>query len=67
MNNKALAEIERYEQIAEDIKKVICFNKHAGQWYWHDKNDNVLHEGFATRYEALLDVVEPYVGEDSDE
>jgi hypothetical protein len=60
-------ELERWEQIAQVIKKEICYDKHAGTWYWHDRSDGGVPAatGFGTRLQALLDAIEPYL-EDPD-
>jgi hypothetical protein len=63
------AEVERWERIAQDTKKEFVYDKHAGTWYWHDRGDGGVPEatGFATRREALLDAIGPYLEEDEDE
>jgi len=68
--NVSLAQLERFEQIADDIKKVFAFNKHEGTWSWADKDEVVdpeLHHGpFPTRFDALVDAVEPYIDGESE-
>lgn len=59
-----LAAVERFEQIACDTKKAFFYSKDTGKWAWCDR-DAVLElelvYRFGTRFEALLDAVEPYV------
>ena len=59
--------LERYEQIAADIKKEFLHDKHTGHWSWCDRGDGGVPRatGFPTRLAALLDAIEPYL--DSDE
>ena len=60
----SLADLERYEQVLSDIKKVILFNKHIQKWFWVDKdcvnNLQEYHGPHETRLDALLDATEPY-------
>ena len=56
-------ELERYERIAQDTKKEFSYDKHAGTWYWHDRDAGGVPEatGFPTRMEALIDAIGPYL------
>jgi len=63
-NTKILEEqLERYERIAADTKKECHYNKHTGYWFWCHRGDGMIPEatGFASRLEALLDAIEPYL------
>lgn len=59
------SKLERLEQVAEDTKKVFSYNKHDGTWSWYDRDEafnmDAGHHGFATRFLALLDAIEPYL------
>lgn len=60
--------LERYMQIAQDIKKEFVYHKTSGEWYWYDRGSEDDQYGpFLTFWDALLDVVEPYVGPESEE
>ena len=55
------AKLERYMQIADDIKKAFAYSKDQDQWYWHDRDEpEALHGPFSTFWACLCDVVEPY-------
>jgi hypothetical protein len=59
--------LERYMQIAQDIKKEFVYSKSEGKWYWHDRGeDTELSEPFDTFWLALLDAVAPYTEEDEE-
>jgi len=54
--------LERFMQMSEDMKKDISFNKHTGKWGWRDRGDGKeVCGGFPTFWEALCDIVEPYM------
>lgn len=58
---KQQEELERYMQISEDLKKEIFYNKHTGKWSWRDRGCKESHGEFATFFDALCDVVSPYL------
>jgi hypothetical protein len=54
--------LERFMQMSEDMKKDISFNKHTGKWAWRDRGESEeVCVGFTTFWEALCDIVEPYM------
>lgn len=57
--------VERMELIAQDTKKVFSYARHSGTWSWANKDEaddlESWHDGFGTRYDALVDAVEPYM------
>ena len=54
--------LERYMQIAQDIKKKFVYSKSEGFWYWYDRGTGTeLSEPFMSFFDALSDAVEPYV------
>lgn len=53
--------LEQMELIAVDTRKAFAYNKSTGLWAWYDRNDTQYHNGFATRFAALVDAVEPYL------
>jgi hypothetical protein len=60
-NAKQQEKLERYMQISEDLKKEIFYNKHTGKWSWRDRGCKESHGEFATFFDALCDVVSPYL------
>jgi hypothetical protein len=56
-------QVEEFELLAMDTRKVFEYDKHHGMWAWHDRDEDPVdwHWGFATRWEALQAAVEPYV------
>lgn len=59
---------ERYSQIVEDLKKAIVYSKSEGHWYWHDRDEpNCMHGPFMSRWDAVCDIVEPYISEESED
>jgi len=62
------ADVERWMQIAQDIKKEFVYNRATGAWAWvdRDEKDNLdaYHFGFPTFLAALEDAVEPYLEEE---
>jgi hypothetical protein len=65
-----LAEIEELEQIAQDTKKRFSYSKSEGTWAWYDSDEDdqvdAWHTGFETRFDALVDAVEPYLNPEGD-
>ena len=63
--------LERYMEIAWDIRKAISYNRGTGQWTWHDRNEEALFDNeerlFKTFWEALYDAVEPYLYPEDEE
>ena len=57
---------EKAERIAIDTKKQFAYDKHQGLWFWYHKEDEAdianWSCGFQTRKQALMDAVEPYLG-----
>lgn len=53
--------LERYEQIAKDIKKEFHYEKSTGLWHWSDRDKEFWSDDFNSRFDALKDAVEPYV------
>jgi hypothetical protein len=58
---KQQEELERYMKISEDLKKEIFYNKHTNKWSWRDRGCKESFGEFATFFDALCDVVSPYL------
>jgi hypothetical protein len=63
--------LERYMQIAKDIKKEFVYTKSAGKWYWYDRGDEPLTQEdigqtFPTFWECLCDAIAPYIEEEEE-
>ena len=56
--------LERYMQICMEVKKEFSFCKTTQKWFWNDKGEEDRYGPFDTYWEALLDVVEPYIQKD---
>ena len=62
------AQVERYMQIVQDLKKELHYFKSSGEWSWVDRGetDPVNMVGpFKTWLDAVYDIVEPYVAPES--
>lgn len=67
--NSMGAMLEQMELIAVDTRKQFYYDKASGLWSWYNRDENTpdgYHNGFATRFKALMDAVEPYMDGGSD-
>lgn len=64
-----LGNLERFMQIAKDIRKEFHFVKATGRWVWTDRDERPEPDSrsFDSFWKALCDAVEPYIGENSRE
>ncbi len=58
--------LERWMQIAQDVKKEFSYDKYYGSWYWHDRGDETLYGPQDTFLDALEDAIHPYLEDDGD-
>jgi len=62
-----LRALERWMEIAQDIKKEFSYSKCESKWYWHDRGEEEnLHGPHPTFFQCLHDAVEPYIEEDEE-
>jgi hypothetical protein len=63
------ASLERYMQISMDLKKKYHYVKDTGKWFWSDGDATDITDWvgpFTTFFDALCDVVEPYITDSDD-
>jgi hypothetical protein len=57
--------LNRYLQVVDDLKKQILYFKGDDAWAWSDKYA-AFHGPFKSYWDCVLDIVEPYFSEESE-